>query len=363
MAEHGGNIEKALIQYRLSAKKVIDFSANINPLGIPSHIIQKTICKALYYADRYPDPEYTDLRKELSSWYGVQPQNILPDNGSVSLIYLIPRALGLKRTLIPIPAFSEYEKSVCLAGGRPLFLKPLKDFSLDIDALLKQLKGSDSLYIGNPSNPTGLLIAKDDLTRIIKDAKAKNITVIIDEAFIEFTENHKKDTFIKEAPRSGNLIVIRSMTKYFAMAGLRLGMAIARQEIIARLKKFQPPWPVNSVAMSAAIEFIKDKKYISDSFILMRDERNFLYTSLAAFTWLETWQPSANFIFCKIRDGRMTAATLRDRLAKKGTLIRDCSNFRGLDSSFFRVAVRTRPENEKLIRGLALGCNIQKLML
>ena len=351
MDEHGGNIEKARSQYRLSANKVIDFSANINPLGIPCHI-QKAIRKALCFTDRYPDPEYTELKKGLSSLYGVKPQNMLPDNGSASLIYLIPRALGLKRPLIPIPAFSEYEKSACLDSGRPVFLKPLKDFSPDIDIILKQLKGRDSLYIGNPNNPTGLMIAKDDMAMIVKEAKAKKVTVIIDEAFIEFTENHKHNTFMKEAPRSRNLIVIRSMTKYFAMAGLRLGTAIAHKEIIARLMKFQPPWPVNSVAVSAAIELIKDTKYISDSFALMRHERNFLYTSLAAFSGLKVWRPSGNFIFCKIKAKSMTAGILRDRLAKKGIFIRDCSNFRGLDKNYFRVAVRTHLENEKLIEEL-----------
>lgn len=356
MDEHGGNIEKAAREYRLAQGKLIDFSANINPLGIPGRI-QKVICKALDSTDRYPDPEYSELRKALSSLYGVKPHNILVDNGSISLVYLIPRALGLKRPLVPIPAFSEYEKSVCLAGGQPVFLKPFKDFSLDIDNLIRLLKGRDSLYIGNPNNPTGLSIAKDDLLRIVHAAEDKKAMVIIDEAFIEFTDNYARNTLIKEAPRSENLIVIRSMTKYFAMAGLRLGAAIAHKGIISRLKKFQPPWQVNSVAVRVAIELIKDKRYISDSFTLMKRERNFLHASLAAFPALRAWQPSSNFIFCMIKDKTLPAAHLRNSLARKGILIRDCANFRGLNKYYFRVAVRTRQENLKLLKGLREALN------
>lgn len=351
MDEHGGNIEKASREYRLIKDTLIDFSANINPLGIPQRI-QKTIAKAIHTTERYPDPEYSELREGLSSFYGVRPYNILADNGSVSLIYLIPRALGLKRPLIPLPAFSEYEKSVYLAGTKPVFLKPRKDFSLDIDNLLKQLKTRDSLYIGNPNNPTGALTAKEDLLRIFKAAKAKNIVVIIDEVFIEFTKNHARNTLLKQSLQSKNLIVLRSMTKYFAMAGLRLGTAIAHQGIITRLKKFQPPWAVNALAITAATAFINDKKYLTRSSLFMAKERKYLYASLALFSDLKVWIPSANFIFCKLQNKKISAEALREALVKNGILIRDCANFRGLNKYFFRVAIRTRQENLKLLKGL-----------
>ena len=209
MDEHGGNIEKAAREYRLKKDNVIDFSANINPLGIPSSI-KKAITKALDRADNYPDPEYRELRKGLASFYGVRPNELLPDNGSIALIYLIPRALGLSRPLIPLPAFSEYEKSARLCGGeRPVFVRPKKDFSLNMDRLLKQLSGRDSLFLGNPNNPTGMMAPKDEVLRIVKEAQAKKVTVILDEVFIEFTDAGLKNTLIKEAVKTKNLIILQ----------------------------------------------------------------------------------------------------------------------------------------------------------
>ena len=362
MDEHGGNIEQALKQYRLAENAVIDFSANINPLGIP-YAVRMAVTKTMDCLGRYPECEYLELRKDLAGFYGVKPQNLLVDNGSVSLIYLIPRALGLKKALIPVPAFSEYEKAARLAGGEVKFLKPKADFSLDMDSLIRGLKGRDSLYLANPNNPTSLSVDKKDLLMVLKEAKKRGVTLILDEVFMEFSDSPREKTLIGQAVQSRNLIILRSMTKFFALAGLRLGAAIAHPKVIARLKKYQPPWPVNSLAVSAAREFLKDKKYIRDSYRLIQQEKTFLYSELSAFKALKVWKPSANFVFCRIKDkmrqanspplvGGVRGGGIRDSLAVKGILIRDCSNFRGLDKSFFRVAVRARKENLKLLSRL-----------
>ena len=381
MDEHGGNIEQALKQYSLAESAVIDFSANINPLGMPD-AVKRALIKAMDCLDRYPECEYLELRKDLAGFYGVKPQNILVDNGSVSLIYLIPRALGLKKALIPVPAFSEYEKAARLAGGEVKFLKPKADFSLDMDSLIRGLKGRDSLYLANPNNPTSFSVDRKDLLMVLREAKNRGVILILDEVFMEFSDSPRETTLIGEAVQSQNLIILRSMTKFFALAGLRLGAAIAHPKVIARLKKYQPPWPVNSLAVSAAREFLKDKKYIRDSYKLIQKEKAFLYSQLSVFRALQVWRPSANFILCQTnspildRRGFLTpprsrhdknvppihrkayydtvsmGGELRALLAGKGILIRDCSNFRGLDARFFRVAVRSRKENLKLLFAL-----------
>ena len=235
----------------------------------------------------------------MAAFYGVKPQNLLLDNGSVSLIYLIPRALGLKKALIPVPAFSEYEKAARLAGEEVKFIRPKTDFSPDINLLLKQLKGRDSLYLANPNNPTSLSVDKKDLLMVLKEAKNRGVTLILDEVFMEFSDSPREATLIGEAVQSQGLIILRSMTKFFALAGLRLGAAIAHPKLIARLKQYQPPWPVNSLAVSAAREFLKDKKYIRDSYKLIQEEKSFLYSQLSAFRALQVWRPSANFILCQ----------------------------------------------------------------
>ncbi len=351
MDEHGGNIEQALKQYRLAEGAVIDFSANINPLGMP-YPVKRAVTKAMDYLDRYPECEYLDLRKDLAGFYGVKPQNLLVDNGSVSLIYLIPRALGLRSALIIVPAFSEYEKAARLAKGEVKFLKSKADLSLDMDSLIKGLKGRDSLYLANPNNPTSLSVERKDLLKILKAAKENGAILILDEVFMEFSDSPRENTLISQAVKSENLIILRSMTKFFALAGLRLGAAIAHPDVISRLRKYQPPWPVNSLAVAAAREFLKDKKYIYNSYKLIQKEKTFLYSELSAFKAFKVWKPSANFVFCRIKVKNLTAAGLRDRLALKGILIRDCSNFRGLDMGFFRIAVRSRRENMKLLAGL-----------
>ena len=355
MDEHGGNIEKALKQYRLVEGGVIEFSANINPLGMP-YAVKRALIKAMDSLDRYPECEYLELRKDLAGFYRVKPQNLLVDNGSVSLIHLIPRALGLRSALIPIPAFSEYEKAARLARGEVKFLKPKADLSLDMDNLIKGLKGRDSLYLASPNNPTSLSLEKKDLLMVLRETKNRGVTFILDEVYMEFSDSPRKNSLIQEAVQSRNLIILRSMTKFFALAGLRLGAAIAHPKMIARLKKYQPPWPVNSLAAAAAREFLKDKKYIRDSYKLIQEEKEFLYSELSVFKALKVWRPAANFILCQIIPPPLTpparGGKLRDVLAVKGILIRDCSNFRGLDGSFFRVAVRSRKENLKLLSAL-----------
>jgi len=310
MDEHGGNIEQALKQYSLAENAVIDFSANINPLGIP-YAVKRAVTKAMDSAHNYPECEYLELRKDLAHFYGVKPQNLLVDNGSVSLIYLIPRALGLRSALIPVPAFSEYEKAARLSAGEAAFLKPKADFSLDVDSLIKGLRGKDSLYLANPNNPTSLSVDKKDLLRVLKEAKKRGVTLILDEVFMEFSDSPRESTLIGEAVQSQGLIILRSMTKFFALSGLRLGAAIAHPKVIARLKQYQPPWPVNSLVVSAAREFLKDKKYIRDSYKLIQQEKAFLYSELSTFKALKVWRPSANFILCQIIPPPLTPPTSR----------------------------------------------------
>ena len=351
MDEHGGNISLAMKKYGLTQGKLIDFSASINPLGIPDSI-KKAIKKALNYAHVYPDPDYTQLKRSLAKFYNVNSEVILPDNGSVSLIYLIPQALGIKKPLIPLPTFSEYEKATLLHKARPLFIPPKHDFIFDTNDIIKFLKGRDSFYLCNPNNPTGLSMAKEEILKIIQKARDMGIIVILDEVFIEFTDKPDRNSLIAESSKFKNLIILRSLTKYFALAGLRLGLAIAGRDIISRLKKYQPPWPVNNLSAQAAMAFLKEDRYIKYSHTFMQEEREFLFSSLSNLNPLRVWKPSANFIFCKIKDKNINSSKLRVRLARRGILIRDCRNFRGLNNTFFRVAVRTRPENEKLIREL-----------
>jgi len=335
---HGGNIYAASREYKIPAEKITDFSANINPLG-------------LYLS--YPDPDCAGVKGALSKYLGIPKSNILIGNGSIEIIYLIPRLIIRPRVLIIGPTFSEYEKAVKISEGTAKYVltKEKSDFKLDPDSILPRLKGADIVFICNPNNPTGVLFHKDEIKKIISKASKKTLTVI-DEAFMDFVNTQGKFSFVKEALRIKNMLVIRSFTKFFGMAGLRIGFAVGNKDLITRLGAFQYPWSVNTIAQMAAPIFIKDKVFIQRSAALNERERSYLCLGLKKIRGLKVFEPASNFILCKIENSRLNSAKLAGILGRRGILIRDCGNFHGLSDKFIRVAVKKRTDNIKLLKAL-----------
>ncbi len=341
---HGGNIWS----YR---KKVIDFSANINPLGL-SPRVKKAILKNIGTLIHYPDPELKDFKNIISAFHNINQSNILVGNGSIELIHLIPRALKARNVLIVGPTFSEYEFAARSSGARPLFVLASEqdDFKIDTRRIKKFIPRADLIFLCNPNNPTGYLIPKSDILNLFDLCKGYNAVLATDEAFMDFVQNDEKITLVTDAVKHNRLLVIRSLTKFFALAGLRLGYLVGQRSIIEHIFKFQYPWNVNSLAQVAAKEVFKDRDYIklSKSFILK--ERSFLFENLRKIKGLKVYPSSANFIFCKLESCKLKDSVgLKKKLLKDSIVIRSCPNFRGLDNRFFRIAVRTRSENKRLI--------------
>ncbi len=347
--KHGGNIYEVAKKYGLKEEEILDFSSNINPLGISKKAL-KGLKDNLKHIVRYPDSNSTKLRETIGRYHSINPENILVGNGATALIHHIPRVLRPKRVLMPVPTFSEYE-SACKASGakiKYLKLEEADDFRIDEEKLIHCLDNAGLLFLCNPNNPTGRLLPRKDILRIVDEAQKKDVIVVLDEVFIDYAE---RESLIKDAARKKNLIVLRAFTKFFAMPGLRLGYLAANNELIKRLKQTIGPWPVNSLAQAAGVISLSDKAYIKNSICYVKKEAEFLLKGLSMIDGLTPFPTTTNFILVKIKNYGLDVPMLYNILAKKGILIRDCSNF-GLGNKFFRIAVRKRRENIRLLNEL-----------
>ncbi len=340
--QHGGNIYEIK---RREQSSVLDFSANINPLGIPSRI-NKLLNRQLKNLVHYPDTKAHRLVAALARYCKVKAENVLVGNGSTELIYLILNAFQPDKVILPVPSFTEYERAARIEASQVRFIHMLESegFSLNFD----HINNCDMFFICNPNNPTGNLIVSNRAD--IKNIPAKRI--VIDEAFMDFVPDERIYTFIPQAVHSKKITVLRTLTKFFALPGLRVGYLIAHRDIIRILKEHQMPWSVNVLAQVAAEQCLSEDAFIKHSKQLIAKERTFLYGQLSRIRGLKPYLSVANFLLVKIKDKRLTSSYLKERLLKKSILIRDCANFRGLNNKYFRVAVRLRAENVKLLAAL-----------
>ncbi len=357
ISPHGGNI--------YSYNKITDFSANINPLGI-SPKVEQALSNYKDALLNYPDPDCGKLKMKLAQKHNISTDNILIGNGSIELIYLIPQYIKPACSLIISPAFSEFETACIINNSRikRITLTAEHSFKPDIETVIAQLDNVSLVSIINPNNPTGFLISPNDMQRLLSACEKYGVYLVIDEAFLDFTEPADKYSLIQYAAQSKYLIVLRSLTKFYALAGLRLGYMAANNKIINGINRLKPPWSVNQLAQNAGLAAICDTDYYHKTRGLIKKEREFLYNELCADRRFLPYQPTANYILVKLvpltlpspQGGEgFTSDKLQSRLINKGYLIRDCANFTGLDNSFFRLAVRTRKENQGLIEVL-LSC-------
>ncbi len=340
--EHGGNV------YDYEGE-IIDFSSNINPLGVPEWIFD--IIKKVDLT-KYPDIKYRKLKEAISQHVGYSQENIIVGNGATELIHLFVRAFKVKRPLIPSPAFLEYERVVYINGGEPIYFRLEEDygFKVNLAKLLSQMEEADSLIIGNPNNPTGQAIIREEIGILLKKAEILNIPVMIDEAFIEFMKDYKNYEALPLAKEHDKLFVVRAVTKFFGMPGLRLGYGIGSPSLIQKLEEYKEPWTVNALADAVGREIFKDEAYIEKTREYVNKEIEYMLYALRKIDYLVAFDTKVNFILLKLRTGRVN--DLKQILLKKGILIRDASNFRYLDKSFFRVAIKRHEDNEKLIQAL-----------
>lgn len=347
---HGGDL--TLARERFGVGPQLDFSANINPLGPPPAVLQE-LPKRLNDIVHYPDPYARALKQTLADFLGVSPANLILGNGSTELIYLLPRVHRVSRVAMPAPGFSEYEYGARLAGAecRFLFLPPPM-YSWDLKELMEILPQVEMLFLCNPNNPTGSLLRSAELAALVAALPSAGTILVMDEAFMEFVPEKAELSLVPQAVGDTRVIVLGSLTKFFALPGLRLGYLVGTTDTIRTLAAHLPPWNINAPAQSAGILALQDRDYQRRSVAYMVEARSRFFQALQALPGIVPLPPTANFIFCRLRPNRLTAPQLAEHLGRRGFLIRDCSNYRGLDDRCFRLAVRRVEENEALVQTL-----------
>jgi threonine-phosphate decarboxylase len=350
---HGGNINQLCNEYGLNPDEIIDFSASVNPLGCPEEV-HKVILERFDDIKNYPDSECANLKKAIADKVSCNDSNIIVGNGSNELFYLIPRALKPKQGVLLQPTFSEFKDALSSANVEVVEIINDDGNFPQINTNFSSLKNVEEgmVFLCNPNNPTGQLIHKSDILELVKGNS--NRLIVVDEAFMDFIDDSEKYSVIKEAPLIDNLIVVRSLTKFYGFPGLRLGYLVANESSVNKLMQFKEPWTVNTFAQIAGHIAINDVEFAVNTRQYMSREKAFLYEGLADIKGIRPLQPSVNFILVRIHNAEITSIGIQDHLIKDNIIIRDCSNFTGLSDKYFRVAVRTREENQKLLNALNL---------
>jgi len=355
---HGGNIYE--IQRQKDKKEhLFDFSANINPLGLNAKVreaIEENIAGIIHY----PDPEGIELREALSYFYGIDKDRIVLGNGAAELLYVLFQTMRPRKILIPIPSFGEYERAARAAKAEIVYhrLPATQSFSLQIDTICDLLEGVDCLVLGNPNNPTGNLLTIEEIKRIAERAKKQNCLVVVDESFMDFVEQKERYSCASMLSVYNNLFLLQSLTKIHAIPGLRLGFAATTSALANKLDLAKDPWNVNFLAQKAGVAALQQTDYLKKSMAYIVEQKHHLYTNLKKIEGLAVYEPTVNFILLDLKETGFSAAAFRRAMLEKNILIRDCSNYPGLDEYHVRIAVKTKEDNDFLlcaIRGILEG--------
>jgi threonine-phosphate decarboxylase len=350
---HGGNIYKVAQEQRIPVERIIDFSASINPLGPPASVL-RTIRSALKQIVHYPDPDCRRLRQELAQQCGVDPDMILVGNGSTELIHLLPRALAIKSALIIGPTFEEYARALMDAGSwvqyvharrEERFRPPLKDVLRQFSAKRTRF---DAVFLCNPNNPTGQMMNRLAMCELVEVVERQQGWLIIDEAFVDYCQEQSVVSMLREHP---HMVVLRSLTKFYAMPGLRIGYLLGASKVVDQLKDRQPPWSVNSLAQEVSCAVLQDDAYAMKSRAFMKNERSRFVRGLRSLSAVRVYPSAANFVLIEL-PASTCASVVTDRLASERLLVRDCSTLPGLTTQMIRVAIRTAKENRRLVAAL-----------
>lgn len=349
---HGGDLHTAADAFGLRQADFLDFSANINPLGPPASVMNllKDNLSALVH---YPDPDHRDLRHALSEKWALPPSSILVGNGAAECMSLAILGLQPRKVGVVYPCFSEYEQLATQFGsqvqaceGRPeLGLQP------DMGDMRRLFEETDMVFLGHPNNPTGLMYQMSELEMFGRWASETDTYVVVDEAFLDFLPPDNQITLLPMLQDYPNVILIRSMTKFYAIPGLRLGYAMAHSKIIRLMKSKQVTWSVNRLALAAGEACLREDGYEARTRRLIEQERAFLSDSIRLHFGWQVWPGQANFLLVRLPH-TMESSELQLRLGRKGILIRDCSMYPGLTPQDFRIAVRTREDNQRLLQAM-----------
>ena len=363
---HGGNIFQFAHEQRIEPYEVVDFSANINPLG-PSQRGLDALNAQLRYISHYPDATNDDVLNAIADTYGMDKHQIIVGNGAAELLYAICRLPGYTGAFVPAPGFSEYKEALEASKipVRDIFYRPREDDNgkpyfevpyLALETFAAELKGQDGriiVFLGNPNNPDGTLLDKDHIRTVASMLKDANSLLVIDESFIDFVGNdplqdneHSIRSLVNEFD---NIIVVHSFTKFYAVPGLRIGAAFTNETLITQLQQYIPSWSVNTLAQAYTKAALNDVDYIKRTKQELNDERAFMYNALDAIEGITVYPPSANFILFQVNQEGITANYINEELKKYNMIVRNCDSYVGLTNHWVRIAIKDHDTNIKLV--------------
>ena len=350
---HGGNVYAAMRSRGGEMTEYLDFSANINPLGLASGV-KAALEQSMQAVVCYPDPEAVSLKQAIAKSYGLRCGQIEVGNGAVELIYLLCRAMAPSRVLILAPTFGEYAAGARAAGipVHSLALDAAAGFRPDTKAWKRILQKNDLLFLCNPNNPTGVTLSRDELEPLAAAAAARGAGLVIDESFIDFRRNAAAESCKMLPDRFPGLAVLHSLTKFLAVPGLRLGFLAATESLVQKLRVLRDPWNVNVMAQAAGVAGLADDNYRRQTIELVEAEKEFLFQAFKDLPDCKPLPPSVNFILADIKNSGWNSVQLQEALWADRIMIRNCETFEGLSSSYIRVAVRCPAENWQLIQAM-----------
>jgi threonine-phosphate decarboxylase len=341
--------------------RILDFSSDVNPLGFPD-MVRTSIAEHVEDLRDYPDPDALALREAIAAHHRVPVAAVLPGNGSAELIPLLTRLRPRSSCVVTVPTFTEYAWAAEQAGATVAChqLDEAQGFQPDFSSQdwTERVREADLVFLCNPNNPTGVALPREQVLRLADRCRERGGLLVVDEAYVEFTDRPEDVTVLPDAPHRGNLVVVRSVTKLFAVPGLRLGYLVAAEPLVGALRALQQPWPLNAFAVAVGVELFRQVGYIVRTRALLGELRQAFQRAIAELSGLRPFPTAVNFTLCRIEPPTITSSWLAHRLAEQGILIRNCDSFPGLEAGrFIRLAVRTRGENEQLCRALreALG--------
>jgi L-threonine-O-3-phosphate decarboxylase len=338
---HGGNRYQASLKAGCAPEEILDFSASINPFGPPLDVGALLRREPGLLTD-YPDPEAWELRSALAKRHGIDPDWILPGNGAAELLTWMARDFNLQGGAVTLvdPAFADYERALD-SFAVPILRQPMTIPGFD----LPDLPGGVGLIINNPHNPSGKLFARKQLESVLEDYDL----VLVDEAFLDFVPSHN-ESFIPLVAQYPNLVVLRSLTKFYSLAGIRLGYAIAHPDRLARWQAWRDPWAVNALAQRLGTLVLAKDDFRVKTLDWLQEERAFLSHAIANIEGLTPLPSAVNFLLIH---SDLSIHSMQEKLLKRDhILIRHCGSFELLGDAYFRISIRTRTHNHQLIDAL-----------
>jgi len=353
-AVHGGDLQAVAERYGVDASTLVDFSANIAPQGPPSgvaRVLARAASKPRLLAP-YPSSRYGRLRAQIAASLDVDRESVVVGNGSAALIDLALRANEALAWLVPVPAFSEYRRSLDAANVAMLRFALPQTLALDVDAFLSVLRAhSDAgALVTTPHNPSGLALSREESLRLLVQSEAMNRPLIADEAFIDYVPER---SIVREAARSRRAVVLRSLTKFYALAGVRVGYAIAHPDLARAMRERSPSWPVGTLDEAIALEALEDEAYAMRTRAANAATRDAVTRELTTLG-LAVFPSDANFVLAELPVPAQAFDAFLRRLIDEGIVVRDCRSYDGLESrSVIRIAVLDRERNRRLVAALA----------